>query len=263
MTMTVPLKLGGSFSRAASMSSSLSKQRATPSKTRPSLPVILATEPSGARLPYRIWMWPSGLMGVSSGMITCWPSLRSGQPARFSAIVLPVTVMQEPSMKPFCMRYLSTAGVPPTLCRSSMTYLPEGFRSAMKGTRLETFWKSSMLSGTLQALAIASRCSTALVEPPVAMMSTIAFSNAARVMMSRGLRSIFMRLSSAAPAIRHSSRFRGSSAGMEEEYGNVMPIASMAEAMVLAVYMPPQAPAPGHELRTMSKRSFSSISPAL
>ena len=30
-----------------------------------------------------------------------------------------------------------------------------------------------------------------------------------------------------------------------------MPSASMAEAMVLAVYMPPHAPAPGQEWRTM------------
>lgn len=29
------------------------------SNSRPSLPVILATLPSGARLPYRIWMWPT------------------------------------------------------------------------------------------------------------------------------------------------------------------------------------------------------------
>ena len=31
-----------------------------------------------------------------------------------------------------------------------------------------------------------------------------------------------------------------------------MPIASIAEAIVLAVYMPPQAPAPGQAWRTMS-----------
>ncbi len=34
-----------------------------------------------------------------------------------------------------------------------------------------------------------------------------------------------------------------------------MPSISMAEAMVLAVYMPPQAPAPGQEWRTISLRS--------
>ena len=38
-----------------------------------------------------------------------------------------------------------------------------------------------------------------------------------------------------------------------------MPRASMAEAIVLAVYMPPHAPAPGHAFRTMSKR-WSSVS---
>lgn len=39
-------------------------------------------------------------------------------------------------------------------------------------------------------------------------------------------------------------------------------MASMALAIVLAVYMPPQAPAPGHAFRTMSCLYFSSIRPA-
>lgn len=40
-----------------------------------------------------------------------------------------------------------------------------------------------------------------------------------------------------------------------------MPIASIADAIVLAVYMPPQAPAPGHELRTTLMRWSSVIFP--
>ncbi len=44
---------------------------------------------SGARLPYRIWMCPLSLIGVSSGTITCWSWLSSGQSFRFSARVLP------------------------------------------------------------------------------------------------------------------------------------------------------------------------------
>ena len=44
----------GSSATTASMSSSLSNTRAGPRNCSPSLPVILATEPSGARLPYRI-----------------------------------------------------------------------------------------------------------------------------------------------------------------------------------------------------------------
>jgi hypothetical protein len=103
------------------------------------------------------------------------------------------------------------------LCTSSMTYLPEGLRSAMKGTLSETAWKSSRVSVMPTACAMAIRCSTALVDPPSAMMITMAFSNAARVMMSRGLRSISSMCLMALPAMKHSSIFSGSSAGMEEE----------------------------------------------
>lgn len=50
---------------------------------------------------------------------------------------------------------------PPTLCRSSITYLPEGLRSEMKGMRSEVRWKSSRVSSSPQVLAMAIRCSTA------------------------------------------------------------------------------------------------------
>ena len=49
------LRAEGSSDRAASMSSSESYTLAGPSNTSPSLPVILATHPSGARLPYNIY----------------------------------------------------------------------------------------------------------------------------------------------------------------------------------------------------------------
>ena len=41
-----------------------------------------------------------------------------------------------------------------------------------------------------------------------------------------------------------------------------MPIASIAEDMVLAVYIPPQAPAPGQAFLTIDLNSLSSIFPA-
>src|SRR2546430_8849981 len=47
-------------------------------------------------------------------------------------------------------------------------------------------------SGTPAAWAIARKCSTALVEPPVAMITETAFSMDLRVTISRGLRSILM-----------------------------------------------------------------------
>ena len=73
-------------------------------------------------------------------------------------------------------------------------------------------------------------------------------------MMSRGLMSRSSRLRIAAPARKHSSSFAGSSAGIDELYGSDMPRASIAEAIVLAVYMPPQAPAPGQAFATIACR---------
>jgi hypothetical protein len=46
--------------------------------------------------------------------------------------------------------------------------------------------KSSMSSSTPASRAIASRCSTPLVEPPLVAMAAIAFSRPSRVMMSLG-----------------------------------------------------------------------------
>ena len=98
--------------------------------------------------------------------------------------------------------------------------------------------------------ASATRWSTALVEPPSAMMTVSALSNAARVMICFGVicRSRSTRM--AAPARRHSAALSGSVAGVEELYGSVMPSASDAVDIVLAVYMPPHAPAPGQACRT-------------
>ena len=96
------------------MSSSQSKQMALPVNCNPSLPVILATDPSGERFPYKICRCPDDLIGLSNGRMMSCPSLSGGQTSRFSARVLPVTVICDPSTNPCSIRYLSTAGVPPT-----------------------------------------------------------------------------------------------------------------------------------------------------
>ena len=64
--------------------------------------------------------------------------------------------------------------------------------------------------------AIAIKCSTALVDPPSAMIITIAFRNDFSVIMSLGFKSIFNNSKRYFPARRHSSIFNGSSAGVEE-----------------------------------------------
>ena len=50
---------------------------------------------------------------------------------------------------------------------------------------------------------------------------------------------------------------------MVEEYGRLIPIASIAEDMVLAVYIPPHEPAPGQAWRSTSSNSASLILCAL
>ena len=59
-----------------------------------------------------------------------------------------------------------------------MWNLPPGFMSAMWGTRAATRLKSSSDSATPASLAMARRCSTALVDPPRALTTVMAFSNA-------------------------------------------------------------------------------------
>ena len=109
--------------------------------------------------------------------------------------------------------------------------------------------------------AMAKRWSTALVEPPNKVISLNAFSSDFLVTMSLGFRSNSSSFSILLPATSHSMTFSALLAGLEELYGRVIPIASMALAMVLAVYIPPQAPGPGHACLTISLKVASSMAP--
>ena len=140
-----------------------------------------------------------------------------------------------------------------------MTKRPLGLRSASTGTRRPIRAKSSSLSRTPAAWAMARRCSTALVEPPRAITTVMAFSKALRVRMSRGRTPRAIRSTTARPARSQSSRFASETAAWAELLGRLIPRASIAEAMVLAVYMPPQEPAPGMAQASSRSRSRSLI----
>ncbi len=71
-------------------------------------------------------------------------------------------------------------------------------------------------------------------------------------MISNGFKSNSNKFLSDKAVLSLSEILFGFSAGMEELYGNEKPIASIAEAMVFAVYIPPQAPAPGIALLMIS-----------
>ena len=143
-----------------------------------------------------------------------------------------------------------------------MTYLPEGLRSASTGTRFPTRVQSSMVSFTPAQWAMPMRCITALVDPPRAITTVMAFSNAFLVMMSRGRMFFLSRFRTAEPASSQSRVFSCDTAACADEFGKLMPKASMAEAMVLAVYMPPHEPAPGTATSATASTSSAEQAPA-
>ena len=112
-----------------------------------------------------------------------------------------------------------------------------------------------MVKSTSASLAMANKCNTALVDPPIDKTKRIAFSNASLVIISLGFTprsSIeYMYL----PASWATSRLRLSTAGIEAAPGIDIPIASIAEAIVLAVNIPEQAPSPGHAALSISMSS--------
>ena len=109
---------------------------------------------------------------------------------------------------------------------------------------------------------MASRCSTALVEPPVAATAATAFSSAARVTMRRGRRSLRTRSSTSSPAPRAAPAFSAAMAGTPLACIGDTPSSSQTVAIVFAVNWPPQAPGPGQAASSRAPSSASVIRPA-
>ena len=65
----------------------------------------------------------------------------------------------------------------------------------------------------------------------------------------------------AAPASRQSLRFSSEIAFCAELFGKLIPNASMAEAIVFAVYIPPHEPGPGIAVCSTSRSSCSDTVP--
>src|SRR5207237_534401 len=133
----------------------------------------------------------------------------------------------------------------PARCRSTAGTSPPGLREASSGVRALPLSKSSSWRGIPASRASESKCSTALVDPPVAATPAIELSNDARVTMLRGRTSRFSRSTTSLPISRVASSLRGSVAGMLPYPTGPRPSNSVAIAMVLAVNWPPHAPAPG------------------
>ena len=154
-----------------------------------------------------------------------------------------------------------TAGTPPTRSTSFMTNWPNGLRSPRWGTLSAMREKSARVRSTSASFAMARRWSTALVEPPNAITTAIAFSKAGLVMMSRAVMPWRSSSTTASPDLCAYMSRRRSVAGGAAEPGRDMPRASPTDAMVLAVNIPPHAPSPGQMARSIRSTSSWDMSP--
>src|SRR4051812_27895286 len=93
------------------------------------------------------------------------------------------------------------------------------------------------------------------------MTTAMAFSNASLVMIWRAVMPRRSISTTASPDLCAYASRRRSADGGAAEPGIDMPMASATDAMVLAVYMPPQAPSPGQMARSMRSTSSRLISP--
>ena len=87
-----------------------------------------------------------------------------------------------------------------------------------------------------------------MVDPPRTVINRTAFSIDFFVIISLGLISFFIKFTIDVAITFFSSSLFWLVAGFDELYGRDIPIASIADDIVFAVYIPPHAPAPGHAL---------------
>ena len=108
---------------------------------------------------------------------------------------------------------------------------------------------------------MASRCNTALVDPPNAITTAIEFSKAFFVIISLGLISRSSNFFIAAPASLQSCFLSLETASWLLLPGKLIPRASILDAIVLAVYIPPQDPGPFTETFSTAISSSSLMLP--
>ncbi len=110
-------------------------------------------------------------------------SQRSSASAMDSAWTQPTDVSRRPARSSSPRMPM----MPPARWTSSMwTLAIAGATLQSTGTRRDSRSMSAMVKSTSPSWAAARRCSTVLVEPPMAMSSVMAFSKAAKVAIERG-----------------------------------------------------------------------------
>ncbi len=155
-----------------------------------------------------------------------------------------------------------TSATPPASYISEAEKRPPGFMSATIGVRSAIVPKSSISSGMPASRAIARRCRTPLVEPPVAATAAMPFSIARRSRIADGRTSRRTRSIASSPQRRAAASLARSSAGIPLRPAGESPMNSSTMLIVFAVYWPPHAPAPGQAALSISYSSSSVMEPA-
>ena len=122
--------------------------------------------------------------------------------------------------------------------------------------------KSSSVSFTPASCAIAGKCNAVFEDPPRAISTATAFSNASFVIMSFGLKSCFNTSIICIPAFLASLSLSENTAGTVPFPGSPIPSASVRQFIVFAVYIPEHEPQVGHAISSTIFSSFLVISPA-
>ena len=130
------------------------------------------------------------------------------------------------------------------------------------GTSAVRMSKSSSDRGTPRRPAIASRCTTALVEPPIAAFTRTAFSNACLVSTEDNRWSCSTMATIRRPAACASAYRRESTAGTAAAPGSCTPRASVTQAIVEAVPIVMQWPRLRDMPTSASEQSAAVIRPA-
>ena len=187
---------------------------------------------------------PGWTMSWSAGNVTS---------ARFSAMVLPVTVMQSPCSRPASsssFMHDREAADPVEVGHHVLAA-----RLEVRDVRRAPGDAVEVVDRDVDLCVVRDRrdVQTAFVDPPTAQQTAIAFSNASRVMMSRGRMPRFSMSRTASPeALDSSSRRTSSIAGIDADIGSDIPSATPIDDIVFAVNMPAHAPGPGHAARSRS-----------
>ena len=102
-------------------------------------------------------------------------------------MVPPATVRAPACTRPARCSSPRMVGMPPARATSSTwNSCDAGATLQMQGTWRDRRSMSAMVKSTPASRAMASRCSTVLVDPPMAMSRLMAFSKASKVAMERG-----------------------------------------------------------------------------